>query len=71
MRSIRPRVIYPGIGQELAPGQLLPGCCGVVGPDPSATRDKPAQRADIRTIRNIARSCQIVMEVLGRYDRYE
>ena len=33
-------VIYPGIGQELAPGRLPPGCCGVVGPDPSTTRDK-------------------------------
>src|SRR5262245_40583027 len=30
----------PGLGQEVAPWQLPPGCCGVVGPVPSATRDK-------------------------------
>lgn len=32
--------ISPGHGQELAPGRIPPGCCGIVGPDPSATRDK-------------------------------
>ena len=39
-RRNRPRFIFPGLGQELAPWQLPPGCCGVVGPVPSATRDK-------------------------------
>jgi len=38
LRSNWPRVIFPGIGQELAPGRLPPGCCGFIGPVPSATR---------------------------------
>src|SRR6185436_6914507 len=40
LRRNRPRVIFPGIGQELAPWRLPPGCCGFFGPVPSATRDK-------------------------------
>jgi len=39
----QPRFIYPGLGQELAPWRLPPGCCGVTGPDPSTTRDKGLQ----------------------------
>src|SRR5205823_13548587 len=39
-RRHRPRFIFPGLGQELAPGRLPPGCCGVCGPVPSATRSE-------------------------------
>ena len=45
LRRNRPRFIFPGIGQEVAPGRLPPGCCGVVGPVPSATRDKCLRHA--------------------------
>jgi hypothetical protein len=34
------RILSLPTGQELAPWQLQPGCCGVSGPVPSATLDK-------------------------------
>ena len=45
LRSNRSRFIFPGIGQEVAPGRLPPGCCGFTGPVPSATRDKCLRHA--------------------------
>jgi hypothetical protein len=52
-------VIYPGIGQELAPGRLPPGCCGVFGPDPSTTRDKGLRHAQTgRESKRSAKWCQ-------------
>ncbi len=74
LRRNRPRVIFPGIGQELAPERLPPGCCGFFGPVPSATRDKacstcrqPAQYASTRG--RVKRKVSEVLPEQHQHDR--
>ncbi len=46
------RILSLPTGQELAPWQLQPGCCGVSGPVPSATLDKRCRKAASKSYQN-------------------